>query len=89
MNISYDFRLRAASTGHQWTGHQIHVDPVDTDSEMVWRVTCACGWTGTNQPIGVGHGDPMVPWAEHVIGAVSDQANTPERRITLKGGQEV
>ncbi len=88
MNISYDFRLRAASTGHQWTGYQIHVDPVELDSQMVWRVTCACGWSGTNEPIAA-YRDPMVPWAEHVIGAVSDQANTPERRITLKGGQEV
>ncbi len=87
MNISYDFRLRAASTGHQWTGHQIHVDPVDLDSELVWRVTCACGWSGSNQS--VRGPDPMVAWAEHVIGSVSDRANTPEGRITLKGGQSV
>ncbi len=88
MNISYDFQLRAAENGHRWTGHTMNVDPVDPESETVWRLACVCGWTATNQPI-VRDFDPMTTWGRHVIGAISDQANTPEGRITLKGGQSV
>lgn len=83
MNISYDFQLRAAENGHKWTGHTMRVDPVDTDSETVWRLACACGWTATNEPIGQ-RSDPMITWARHVIGAVSDRQNTPQERISHK-----
>jgi len=83
MNISYDFQLRAAENGHRWTGHHVHENVEDHDSQLMWRLACACGWTAANQPIHQ-RSDPMITWAAHVIGSVSDRENTPEGRISHK-----
>ncbi len=74
MNISYDFRLRAAESGHV-------LETETRDKE--WLSACSCaGWSATDKI--EAFSDPSIDWARHVIRAVGDRAGRPEGRISLK-----
>ncbi len=75
MNVSYDFRLRAAEFGHV-----LEITSEETD----WLSACSCGsWSSTDRI--QAHSDPTITWAQHVIDSVGRKwILTKEGRAEIK-----
>ena len=84
MNVSYDFRLRAAENGHRYTGYEANQIPDDPDTMIVTVVACACGWQAEKPDPTGPLSDPYITWADHVINRVTERVNTPMGRISMK-----
>lgn len=76
MNISYEFQLRAAESGHRWSGYQV-TDSDEAGAKAWWVVACLCGWKAAQRDPSGSLSDPLITWADHVL--TDTQAQAAER----------